>query len=183
MYALQEHNSFDRYVRVNGKPRHVTPILVLASSSNRSILWPRVAHQFPWSIGRDRLQWYTCSVVRRLPNAKLSLAIVCMHRRWFVARGTRTRTVTATRYLILAVNLCWVLTTAPPLRSARTALFALVAFGLMLEKSLCGNGGLKGPVAVRKTMTRCLCLLAGSSFRALFTTLRWNIVVVLVVHL
>ncbi|CAM9370784.1 unnamed protein product [Ectocarpus sp. 4 AP-2014] len=43
-------------------------------------------------------------------------------------------------YLILAANLCWVLTTAPPLRSARTALFALVAFGLLLEKSLCGGG-------------------------------------------
>ncbi|CAM9295376.1 unnamed protein product, partial [Hapterophycus canaliculatus] len=42
-------------------------------------------------------------------------------------------------YLILAVNLCWVLTTAPPLRSARTALFGLVAFGLLLEKSLCGD--------------------------------------------
>ncbi|CAM9784197.1 unnamed protein product, partial [Ectocarpus sp. 13 AM-2016] len=42
-------------------------------------------------------------------------------------------------YLILAANLCWVLTTAPPLRSARTALFALVAFGLLLEKSLCGG--------------------------------------------
>ncbi|CBN75731.1 conserved unknown protein [Ectocarpus siliculosus] len=51
------------------------------------------------------------------------------------------------RYLILAANLCWVLTTAPPLRSARTALFALVAFGLLLEKSLCGGddrGGLDG---------------------------------------
>ena len=57
-----------------------------------------------------------------------------------------------TRYLILAANLCWVLTTALPLRSARTALFALVAFGLMLEKSLCGegDGGLEGPVAVRE---------------------------------
>ncbi|CAB1097389.1 unnamed protein product [Ectocarpus sp. CCAP 1310/34] len=51
------------------------------------------------------------------------------------------------KYLILAANLCWVLTTAPPLRSARTALFALVAFGLLLEKSLCGGddrGGLDG---------------------------------------
>ncbi|CAM9833834.1 unnamed protein product, partial [Scytosiphon promiscuus] len=45
-------------------------------------------------------------------------------------------------YLILAVNLCWVLTTAPPLRSARTALFGLVAFGLLLEKSLCGDSSI-----------------------------------------
>lgn len=55
-----------------------------------------------------------------------------------------------TRYLILAANLCWVLTTALPLRSARTSLFALVAFGLMLEKSLCSDGGLERPVAVRE---------------------------------
>ncbi|CAM9983328.1 unnamed protein product [Ectocarpus fasciculatus] len=54
-------------------------------------------------------------------------------------------------YLILAANLCWVLTTAPPLRSARTALFALVAFGLLLEKSLCGGddrSGLDGRVHI-----------------------------------
>eukprot|EP00904_Undaria_pinnatifida_P013911 jgi/Undpi1/9650/HiC_scaffold_27.g12106.m1 len=41
------------------------------------------------------------------------------------------------RYLILAANLCFVVTTAPPLRSSRTSLFLLVALGLLLEKTLC----------------------------------------------
>lgn len=53
------------------------------------------------------------------------------------------------RYLIFAVNLCWVLTTAPPLQSARMALFALVAFGLMVEKSLCDDGSPEGLARVR----------------------------------
>lgn len=39
--------------------------------------------------------------------------------------------------MILSVNLCWVMTTPPPLRSARTALFVLVVLGLLLEKFLC----------------------------------------------
>eukprot|EP00903_Cladosiphon_okamuranus_P014544 g13491.t1 len=67
-------------------------------------------------------------------------------------------------YLILATNLCWVLTTIPPLRSARTALFSLVAFGLMLEKSLCGNGGLEGPVAIfNQEKIRWLTFQAGAA--------------------
>ncbi|CAM9620593.1 unnamed protein product, partial [Laminaria digitata] len=40
-------------------------------------------------------------------------------------------------YLILAANLCWVVTTPPPLRSSRTSLFLLVALGLLVEKNLC----------------------------------------------
>lgn len=52
------------------------------------------------------------------------------------------------RYLILAANLCWVVTTAPPLRPARTALFVLVALGLLLERYLCEDE-LGGTVLVR----------------------------------
>lgn len=41
--------------------------------------------------------------------------------------------------MILSANLCWVMTTPPPLRSARTGLFVLVAFGLLLERHVCGD--------------------------------------------
>lgn len=53
-----------------------------------------------------------------------------------------------TRYLILAVNLCWVLTTPAPLRRARTTLFTLVALSLLLEKCLCDDADRMGTVSL-----------------------------------
>lgn len=53
-----------------------------------------------------------------------------------------------TRYLILAVNLCWVLTTPAPLRRARTTLFTLVALSLLLEKCLCDDADRTGTISL-----------------------------------
>lgn len=72
---------------------------------------------------------------------------------WLAGRGTPN-----TRYLILAVNLCWVLTTPAPLRQARTALFSLVALSLLLEKCLCDDADRTGTVSLvgRLGLGRCI---------------------------
>ncbi|CAM9619533.1 unnamed protein product [Ascophyllum nodosum] len=66
--------------------------------------------------------------------------------------------------MILAVNLCWVLTTAPPLRPARTTLFALVALGLLLERYLCEDNGRAGTVALPEWLVSGLELATRGSF-------------------